>query len=148
MASATIWKVFFLLFIAMSLYLFCGAFIFRSLESDYEIKSQERFIASLIEFLDERPCVTNESIYDFLKALDDALPMSVVGITRTPIKRNNHTLWDILDIVFLHDNASDHNRYNNDYMPTKLYSITVEPRYNEVLGTIITLLYQVSHFSG
>lgn len=95
---AGIWKPvirFIILIISMFIYLGLGAVIFNRLETDNNIASQRQLYNSLIEFMDDHRCVSNESLNDFFVHVDQAIQTSVVSITRQSRIRDPSTLWDI-----------------------------------------------------
>lgn len=86
---------FIILIISMFIYLGLGAVIFNRLETDNNIASQRQLYNSLIEFMDDHRCVSNESLNDFFVHVDQAIQTSVVSITRQSRIRDPSTLWDI-----------------------------------------------------
>ncbi|XP_041469428.1 potassium channel subfamily K member 4-like [Lytechinus variegatus] len=86
---------FIILIISMFIYLAIGAVVFNRLENDNNIASQRKLYESLIEFMDDHPCLSNESLQYFFENVDKAIEMSVVSVTRQSRIRDSSALWDI-----------------------------------------------------
>ena len=95
-----LWKKSVVLIIALFIYLFLGALIFKILESHSNELAQQNFLDAIQDFLDNHTCVSQDELRGLFEAVEKALRGGAFKIDNDPDNDDNLVVWDFPGAVF------------------------------------------------
>ncbi|XP_038074264.1 potassium channel subfamily K member 4-like [Patiria miniata] len=95
-----LWQKSLVLILALFLYLFLGALVFRFLEVGANEAAQRVFLDEVEAFLDNHTCVSEEDLRELFRAVETALLSGAFKLDSDPTNDQDLVVWDMPSAVF------------------------------------------------